>query len=351
VVVELSRALRNDGVDVEVWHFGNSWLQQRLSEHAIPCVHLDWERCYRSALSLPWFWKHASRLLRDRGVHAVHSHLLGACFAWAAPSNAAGVPHIATLHDAYSLKGSAKARLMLRWACRSGTRIAGVSGEVCDLVAACAPGSRPELVINGISEPVRTADSRAAIRARYGAADTDVVFIAVGRIVSIKRHDLMIEAFANRSVPETACLWIVGDGPLRAALQARVHEARLAARISFLGESQAVPDLLTASDGMLSASDSEGLSMALIEGLAASLPIVATAVGGNDLIVRRGANGILVPAGDAVAIARALADVASDAARRREMGEASRRQFDEQFTVRKMAAHYAALYAGQCAPA
>jgi glycosyltransferase involved in cell wall biosynthesis len=344
VVVELSCALRDEGHDVEVWHFGNRWLTDRLEELAITAVPLTMEQSYKRVVTLPWFWIYARRLLIVRNIGALHTHLLGACFAWAIPSWIAGVRHVATLHDAYSLVASRKSRTMVQLASRFGTHLAGVSKEVCDVLGDWVPGAQVSLVLNGIREPSVADGRRTAVRTSRGVSESEVVFAAVGRLVRIKRHDLMIAAFLDPFVPRIARLWIIGDGPLREELEARVRNSGLGDRVSFLGELADVSEILAASDAMLSASDSEGLSMALIEGLAAGLPLIATAVGGNNVIIDDQRNGYLVTPGSEQALCGPIRELTRNSIVRSEMGGSSFEKFTAQFRSHVMAKHYAALY-------
>jgi glycosyltransferase involved in cell wall biosynthesis len=345
VVVELAIALLAREVDVEVWHFGNAWLRDRLAEGGVPAVAISHETLYRRTATLPAFWKHAVRLLRERSISVLHSHLLGACFAWSVPSRWAGVDHVATLHDAYSLRGSWKAYVMVQLARAAGSRITGVSEEICEIIGRWGGSAPCEVVLNGIRPP-RTMADRAAIRRGYGAADTDVVFVAVGRIVAVKRLERAILSFADSSVPTSARLWIVGEGPLRPSLEARVRELGLERQVRFLGQSDAVSELLAASDVVISTSDSEGLSMALIEGIAAGRPVLATAVGGNALIVAHGSNGFLTAVGDDAEIRRRIVELATGPALRESMGRSSRAAFLKTFDAAAMAQRYLTIYSG-----
>jgi glycosyltransferase involved in cell wall biosynthesis len=89
---------------------------------------------------------------------------------------------------------------------------------------------------------------------------------------------------------------------------------------------------------------SEGLSVTLLEAAASSLPIVAPAVGGNAEVVEYGVSGLLVPPGDATALAEALGTMIEDVEVAADMGRAGRRRFEAEYTVARMAKRYAALY-------
>jgi glycosyltransferase involved in cell wall biosynthesis len=114
--------------------------------------------------------------------------------------------------------------------------------------------------------------------------------------------------------------------------------------VHFLGTRHDVPELLAASDLLVLPSISEGLSMTLIEGSAAGLPLVASDVGGNNELVEHGINGLLVPVSNPDALANALITIIADEAQARLMGKASQRRFHKYFDIKAMISHYQALY-------
>jgi glycosyltransferase involved in cell wall biosynthesis len=120
----------------------------------------------------------------------------------------------------------------------------------------------------------------------------------------------------------------------------------IANRVHVLGFRDDVPRVLAGSDLFVLPTPSEGLSIAIMEAMAAGLPVVATAVGGNPELVEPGITGLLVPAGDAGALAAALREIAGDPGRRRDMGRAARSRVVLDYTAEKMADRYAALYEG-----
>jgi glycosyltransferase involved in cell wall biosynthesis len=105
-----------------------------------------------------------------------------------------------------------------------------------------------------------------------------------------------------------------------------------------------VSELLIASDVFVLPSFWEGLSMALLEAMAAGLPIVASEVSGTVQVVAPNETGILVPPGDAQRLARAIDQVLADPTQAQAMGAAARRRIEEEFSARKQADEYLSLY-------
>jgi len=117
-------------------------------------------------------------------------------------------------------------------------------------------------------------------------------------------------------------LAVAGDGSLRGALEERVRERDLAARVHFLGPLEDIGPLLTAADAVVSPSLWEGLPLTLLEAMARSRPVVSTAVGGVPELIEDGVHGRLVPPGDAGALADALELVHRKTDRAMRMGRA-----------------------------
>jgi glycosyltransferase involved in cell wall biosynthesis len=116
-------------------------------------------------------------------------------------------------------------------------------------------------------------------------------------------------------------------------------------RIRFLGLRSDVPRILPCLDIYTLPSISEGLSISILEAMAASLPVVATRVGGNSEAVKDGSTGLLVPSRSREALAASLQSLVVDSERRRRMGDAGRRRVLERFTVDRMISGYEGVYA------
>ena len=167
----------------------------------------------------------------------------------------------------------------------------------------------------------RASDERAALRAQLGtelglAAATQRI-VSVGRLDSQKDPVLMFEAFARLVAAGRDVAWlVVGDGVLRAELQARVQREGLAGRVHFLGLKSAaqIALVLAAADVYALSSAYEGMPMALLEALGSGLPVASTDVGEVRRAVLPGVNGAIAAEHSAAAFAAALAEVLDAAA-------------------------------------
>ncbi len=151
--------------------------------------------------------------------------------------------------------------------------------------------------------------SRPEPRANWNTPDDAYLVVAAGRLVRLKGFDVLVEAM--RTLPG-AYLWIVGDGEERAALEVQVASSGLSNRTRFIGWRDHLAPFLCAADAVCVPSRHEPLGNAVLEGLAAARPIVATRTTGPSWILRDGVDGILVEPGDAVSLSAAIGRLRSN---------------------------------------
>ena len=201
------------------------------------------------------------------------------------------------------------------------------------------------VIHNGI-DPQRlpTADDRVCARRRLELGDGDIVAMTVARLDPVKDLITLLDAFAivRRCVP-AARLVVVGDGPERARLAERSARPDLAGAVRVVGFRSDVRQLLAAADLYVCSSISEGISITILEAMAAGLPIVATRVGGTPEILSAGC-GVLVPGRNSHELAAAVGALAVDERRRAALGAAARRRLESAFTIDRMVDDYSRLY-------
>jgi glycosyltransferase involved in cell wall biosynthesis len=180
--------------------------------------------------------------------------------------------------------------------------------------------------------------ARQRTRATLGVPDGQVVVLAVSRLVWHKGYPEL--ATAMRMIPGVT-LWVAGErltsdrGPDMAAL---LQEAGLGERVRLLGYREDVADLMAAADIFVLPSRFEGLPMSVIEAMLVGLPVIATNVRGPAEQVVPELTGLLVPSGDASALAAALGRLAADAALRGQMGAAGRKRAVQRYDEAKVVA-------------
>ncbi|MDY0110139.1 MAG: glycosyltransferase [Candidatus Krumholzibacteria bacterium] len=274
----------------------------------------------------------------------VHAHLttaaLHACLA------GGGRPLVFT-HHSTPVRSPLAHKLVLR------NRVAryiavSASGKDALLHQANVPAAQISLIYNGVDLDVYTPQRR--------HAETDrLVIIAVGNLRPEKDYALLLVAMAvvaaacrreGRAIP---LLQIVGDGALRASLQAQCQALNLVDHVRFLGVRNDVPRLLGAADLFAMSSAWEGLSVALLEALAAGLPIVATDVGGNREIVEHGVCGFLTRPRDAEDLADKLLRLLRDHELRSRFAAQARARAP-QFSLARAIEGHLAVYRTLAAP-
>lgn len=234
-----------------------------------------------------------------------------------------------------------------RWLSHRADAVVGVSDQAtADLTHWV--GIAPEKLVtiaNGVPSSRIPEPDRPGARAALGLSADAVVIGTVARLLPEKGIDRLLRSFAIvHAANPAAQLVVCGDGDARASLEALAVSLGIAPAVQFTGMRLDATKLLAAFDVFALSSVREGLPMALLESLAAGVPIVSMTVGGVARAVRPGQTGVLVPDGDEAALAAALLDVLANPAELARLGANGRRVFREEFTAESMLARYEALY-------
>jgi glycosyltransferase involved in cell wall biosynthesis len=215
--------------------------------------------------------------------------------------------------------GRVRSRLLFRWAW-----FAALSADAeRELLERGVPAGRILPLPNGVDldayRPVTEAE-RGRLRELLGLPSGRLVGTFVGRLHPVKDVDTLLQAAAR--VPELT-LVVVGDGPERGRLEGEAARLGIQGRVAFLGESTQVADVLRASDAFLLSSHGEGMSNALLEGMACGLPCLASrSVGGAAELLQEG-RGVLLRDGDVSAWAEAIQRLVDEPGLRQSTGAAA----------------------------
>ncbi len=204
---------------------------------------------------------------------------------------------------------------------------------------------REVVIPNGIVLPERPGPAeRAQARTVLGAAAGDVVVGVVGRLSAQKAHHVLFEAVA-KCLPDVPSLRlaVIGDGELRSQLQDTAERLGIGHRTTFLGTRRDIPQLLPGLDVSCLSSVHEGVPIALMEAMAAGVPIVASDCGAISDIVEDGEQGYLIPVGDVDRLADRLRLLASDPGLRARLGQAARARAERDFGIEQTARAYEEL--------
>lgn len=195
---------------------------------------------------------------------------------------------------------------MVRWAARSAASVIAVSRALRQaIVDLGVEASKVVVLRNGIDAHRFRPTDRLTARRSLGLDPDAQAIASVGRLVSLKGHDLVIGALLR--LPGVHLL-IAGDGPERAALEARAAHLGVAGRVHFLGQvgHDDLPGVYSAADALVLASSNEGWPNVLLEAMACGTPVVSTEVGGCSEVVAAPEAGTLIRERSADAIATAL---------------------------------------------
>ena len=179
----------------------------------------------------------------------------------------------------------------------------------------------------------------------FGIGNGCIVAGMVARICEDKDHKTLIESIKGLALPrEKFHLLIIGDGSLRLEMERLAESLGVDKYMTFTGMRDDVPELLSELDMCILSSHTEGHSITLLEAMAAGLPCIATAVGGNPEVVEDGVTGFLVPHENPQSLAQKILFLAQDADMARTMGNAGRRRVAELFDIRQTASRYVECY-------
>ena len=206
---------------------------------------------------------------------------------------------------------------------------------------------RVHTIAHGLeSDRFSIANRRDAVRAELAVPPDCILLGCVARLAAQKNHALLLDAYAGLTLGlrSRAHLLIVGDGELRAELEAQVKQLGLCDRVTFTGHRQDIPQLLQAMDGFVLSSNYEGLPFAVLEAMAMALPVVATAVDGVCDAIVSGETGFLVPPGEEEPLRDAIAQLIENPEARNRLGNAGRARFLSHYTVERMVRETETLY-------
>jgi glycosyltransferase involved in cell wall biosynthesis len=256
-----------------------------------------------------------------------------------------GVPLVSTCHTWYdndltvSLYGAAD-RLVLR----NYAAIVAVSEDVRQrLLKAGVRKEKIHVVRNGID--LRPFDNAAPSLLEISSPDNAPIVGLIGRLATEKGVDIFLRAAARvlAELPATKFV-VIGEGPDRERLELLIDELQVRNNVFMLGRRDDMPSVYSSLDIMVSASRREGLPMAILEGMASSRPVVATAVGAVPDVIVDGRTGVLVPPENVEALASKIVTLLNNRTQRQNLGAAAKRLIEEEFSAERMTTDYLHIY-------
>lgn len=237
----------------------------------------------------------------------------------------------------------------LRTALRNPTAVIAMSElGFAEARAFHGPATLVATIPNGVDvtdyRPVHAGQRSILKRRMLGSGLTMVLCMA--RLAPHKNHALLLSAWALMPAPirEGARLLLVGDGPLRERLEASAHEWGLSTSVMFAGEQRDTRPYYQMADLFALSSDYEGLSNSMLEAMAAGLPVIRTQTGGSEWVSTAPECGLVVPRGDAVALANGLATLIENPELRDRLGRNARHRAMEAASLEAVTRKVEALY-------
>lgn len=344
LVIEICKRL-SDRVDSIVCCLdGRGEWAAELEAAGIPVIALGREPGFQPALAM-----RIAKVIKTHNVDVVHCHHYSPYVYGLMAAMVANVELVFTEHGRLSDgEPSRKRRLVNPLFSLMPGRVCSVSDDLKQhMIAEGFPRRRVQVVYNGIEPGHRpTPMERSAARDILGLPHDAFVTGTVGRLDPVKNLRLFVDAHRLvRQRHPSAYAVIIGDGPERAALESAAAELDVTSSVLFAGYRHDVRALMPAFDVYLNCSTYEGVSLTILEAMAAALPVVATPVGGNPEVVIDQETGLL-PAPRAQSIADAVSGLARDPRRRSKMGDAGRWRVIRHFSIARMVDDYAAAYFG-----
>lgn len=229
------------------------------------------------------------------------------------------------------------------------TLISGNSQAVIrQLIEEGAEKNRLRLIYNGVDQDrFKNLPERQAIRAGIGIDRDTLVLIMVANIIPYKGHQLLLQALANISpnLHDNWRLLLIGrDDGIGNELRAFAEKHHIASHITWMGPRTDVPQLFAASDIGIHCSHEEGFSNAILEGMAAGLPMIVTDVGGNPEAIEQGRSGVIIPSNDVAALGREILRLCDSPQDRAQFGHSAKLRVVHDFSPQKCFGAYEEMY-------
>ena len=293
------------------------------------------------------------RHIRRDNYDLVHTHLLKADVWGALAARLAGVPVISSKHNAEDVLKHPVVGAIHGLISRLDRRIIVLSSAVAEYMAQTGRVTGPRVVVihYGLDPAPPPAGGDANIRQEFDVAADAPLALCIARLDPQKDHSTLLHAWTHvvTAHPDARLLLaggtqLGGDAYLE-GLHRLATNLGIDATVHFAGVRRDVPALLAAADLLVMASRWEGLGLVFLEAMAASLPVVATAVGGIPEVVRDGDTGLLVDPGDPAALAAAMLRLIDDPGLSHRLGQNGRRRLESDFTAGAMVRKTLDLYA------
>jgi glycosyltransferase involved in cell wall biosynthesis len=315
-VVDLAIALHDRGWPIEVACSTGGVRAGALAEAGIPVSVLTGGLVKRRVSG--GYGRSLRRLIQDRRPAVVHAHLYASAAAAVVATRGSSVPVVLTEHTEAPWRDRAACAVSRRVYQRV-DHVVAVSSAIRDTLIGTygVPAGRVDMLLPATAAPAAVPRRRDGVSAALAGV--------VGRLVPEKGVDVFLRAAALIvSALPAARFVVVGDGPLRTALEARAASLGLTGAVTFTGFRPDAPQLIADLDVLAVPSRSDGSPLVVCEAMAAGIPVVASRVGGLPDLVVHGVSGLLVRPEDPEDLARTVVHLLRDPAAAQALGRRGR---------------------------
>lgn len=354
IILGLGRIAQDEGWQVDVLTT-DPVVQKTVIQHGLGLVNLD---VIRREIRPLWDLGGLFRLvkfLRRESYHIVHTHTSKGGFVGRLAARVAGVPVIVHTAHGFAFHEGSPAGPRLFY-----SALERIASHWCDRIVSVSEFHRlwatrlgicgPQKIIaipNGVAEAARTQQvDPTELRSQLGAQPGDVLILSIARLAEDKGIKYLIEAAAMLPAKGRSTHTVIaGDGPARGRLQQLAESLGVMERVTFAGFRDDVGDLLEACDIVVLPSLREGLSISLLEAMAAGKPIITTTIGSQVEVASHAEMACLVPPADAPALSKAILRLFEDPALMARLGANARTVYEIFYSEDRMLQAYQKLYA------
>jgi len=344
IVVDLCDHLRKEGHHVCVATLKYGWLTNKLSEIGVESIVIENKKSFDAQ-----FFMELVRIIREKKIDLIHSHEFLMNMYGTAASMVTRCPIITTIHGKGYYIDKWRRRTVYRLVGRCAFRIVAVSENLKKYLIEKIKliPSDISVICNGVDvDRFIPCDEEKSRRLKHEFGLNGIVIGAIGNLYPVKGHihliraaRLIVDAFDGANFIVIGKMTDYSD-----ILQEEVKRLRLTDRFRFLGFRDDIPQLMHLIDIFVLPSNEETFSIATLEALASSKPVVATRCGGPEGIITDGKHGFLVPPGNPEQLAEKILELIRNPSLRRAFGEEGQTMVREKFTLEVMFDNYKRLY-------
>ncbi|NOY72577.1 MAG: glycosyltransferase, partial [Gammaproteobacteria bacterium] len=285
-------------------------------------------------------------IIKKKHIDLIHSHLYHANQYGRTAARKVNIPAVITVHNSYN-HVKLHRRLVNWYLGKKTAAVIAVSDEIKkDIIRwDFFPEHKIHVIANGINiQRAQSSLSKKEARVKLGLNDEQLILVCVGRLEEQKGHKYLLEALPllNEKGIKPLCLF-VGEGRNKNSLEQQARQLNVSAQVRWLGTRHDIADILKSADLYLMPSLWEGLSLALLEAMAAHIPIIASDVSGMKQVLGHN-SGVRIPPKQPASIATAIASALNNPEQVKKMTQHAAQFVNDNFSDQRMVKDIATIY-------